>query len=168
MKRLLSLSLLALAVSACSGPPGKSDPVSLDPADGVYCALDGMILAEHPGPKGQIRYADGSVDYYCDTVELVSTLLQPEQARSISGAYVQDMAQADWSKPKGHWIDAKTAFYVEGAKLHGSMGPTFATFAQRADADRFASQQGGKVHAFNDITPQMVKLDGGVMHDHNM
>ncbi len=168
MKRTLSLAMIVLALTACGKPAGSEAPVSLDPSAGTYCSLDGMILAEHPGPKGQIRYTDGAVDYFCDTVELLSSLLQPEQARGVKGVYVQDMAQADWQKPVGHWIDAKTAFYVADSKVHGSMGPTLASFAQRPDAERFAAQQGGKVLAFSEITPAMVKLDGGVVHDHNM
>ena len=53
--------------------------------------------------------------------------------------YVQDMARADWERPRGHWIDATAAFYVKGSRKHGSMGPTLASFAQEADARAFAS-----------------------------
>ena len=51
------------------------------------------------------------------------------QARAVRAAYVQDMALADWEQPVGHWFDARAGFYVVGSRRHGSMGPTFASFA---------------------------------------
>ena len=77
-------------------------------------------------------------------------------------------SQADWNAPKGHWIDAKTAVYVVGGKRHGSMGPTIGSFAQEADAKKFAGEYGGKVLRFAEITPAMVDLSGGALHDTRM
>ena len=91
-----------------------------------------------------------------------------EQVRAVRAVYVQDMGQADWNEPKGHWIDAKTAVYVLGSKRHGSMGPTIASFAQEADAAKFAGEHGGKVLRFADIKLDMVDLSGGALHDTRM
>ena len=93
------------------------------------------------------------------------TVLDPEQLRAVRGIFVQDMGKADWDAPRDHWIDAKNAFYVYGSKRDGSMGPTIASFALQADATKFAAEYGGKVYHFADITPGMVILDGGVLHD---
>jgi len=65
-------------------------------------------------------------------------------------------------------IDGKTALYVVGGKRHGSMGPTIGSFAQEADAKRFAAEYGGKVLRFAEITPAMVDLSGGALHDTRM
>ena len=78
------------------------------------------------------------------------------------------MGRANWDEPRGHWIDAKTAYYVPGSKRHGSMGPTIASFALQKDAAKFAAEYGGKVYRFSDITPDMAVLDGGAIHDGNM
>ena len=78
------------------------------------------------------------------------------------------MGAADWNAPQGHWIDAKTAVYVVGGKRHGSMGPTIASFAQEADAAKFATEYGGKVLRFAQITVDMVDLSGGALHDTRM
>ena len=48
------------------------------------------------------------------------------------------------------------------------MGPTIASFALEKDAAKFAAEYGGKVARFADITPDMVVLDGGALHDSNM
>lgn len=164
-RRFLSRSLAlatAVLVAACA------ERAAVQPADYTEetpCALDGMLLAQFPGPKGQIVYDQGPPDFFCDTVELVSTLIAPEQQKRVVGAYTQDMAQASWDKPHGHWIDAKVAYYVTGSRRTGSMGPTLATFAREADARSFARDNGGKVLRFAEITPRMVTLDGGVLKD---
>lgn len=163
--RILTLGLF-LAVAACSKAPVDDKPASI--ARGDACSLDGMTLADFPGPKGQIVWANGQHDFFCDTREIVATLLKPEQQRAMKGAYVQDMAKTEWDKPQDAWIDAKAAFYVQGSKRHGSMGPTLASFAERGAADAFAQKYGGKVVAYAEIKPDAVSMDGGMDHDQKM
>ena len=135
---------------------------------GTSCSLDGMTLADFPGPKAQIHYASGEPDFFCDTMEMFSIYLQPEQKKNITGMYTQDMGKANWEKPQGSWIDAKTAFYVFGSKKTGSMGPTLAAFASQDNANKFAAEFGGEVLNFSQVTPEIVDLTGGVIHDEHM
>jgi copper chaperone NosL len=133
------------------------------------CSLDGMILADYPGPKAQIHYAgQAAPEYFCDLMEMFDVYLKPEQTRKVVEIYVQDMAKTQWDEPKGQWIDAKSAFYVVGSKKTGSMGPTFGSFAREDDAKKFAANNGGKVYKFGEITPDMAALDGGALHDQHM
>lgn len=163
---LATSSLLA----GCGDKAAKQQslaPVEIDRS--TSCELDGMLLADYPGPKAQIHYAgQEKPSFFCDTIELFNTLLAGEQVRAVRAVYVQDMGKADWNEPKGHWIDAKTAVYVLGSKRHGSMGPTIASFAQEADAAKFAGEHGGKVLRFADIKLDMVDLSGGALHDTRM
>ena len=69
--------------------------------------------------------------------DLSAVVLKPEQVRPVAAVFVQDMAVADWEQPRGHWIDAKSSFYVVGSKRDGSMGPTFASFALEVAAAEF-------------------------------
>lgn len=166
---LLGIVLSAVALSACqkTQPGMQHVPTEIDAS--TACSLDGMTLADYPGPKGQILFAgQPKPTYFCDTVELFHTVLQPEQVKAIDAIFVQDMGQADWVKPQGHWIDAKTAFYVHGSKRTGSMGPTIASFALKADAEKFAQENGGKVLTFTEVTPAMADMGGGGMHDGKM
>ncbi len=160
---LVAAVLVAAGCSKTAAPPGPREITSE-----TACSLDGMILADYPGPKGQIVYAQGEPDFFCDTVELVSIVLRPEQSRPIVGVFTQDMGATDWTRPQGHWIDAKTAWYVLGSDRKGSMGPTLATFARAEDAQAFAGKHGGRVLRFDQITPAMVMLDGGVLKDERM
>lgn len=158
--------LLAALLAACSKAPVAVTPQEI--TAGTSCAFDGMTLAEFPGPKGQIHYATGKPDFFCDTVEMFSIYLQPEQKKRITGIFTQDMAKADWDKPQGNWIDARQAYYVSGSKKTGSMGPTLAAFAREQDAKDFAQKFGGKVLRFEQVTPEMVDLSGGVVHEKEM
>ena len=167
MRNPLVIALLGLLVlAACSRGQTPSAPQEL--SAGTTCALDGMLLNDYPGPKAQIHYADGNVEFYCDTVEMFNMLLRPESARRVRAVYTQDMGKADWKTPRGNWIDARSAWYVQGSRLKGSMGPTFAAFAQKPDAEAFAQKNGGKVLRFDEVTPDMADLHGGAAHDERM
>lgn len=164
MKAWLALALVLAC--GCTEEQQLAQPQDITP--GTACSLDGMILADYPGPKGQIRYDKGEPDFFCDTMELMSIYLQPEQKKRVVGIFTQDMGKTDWKKPQGNWIDARKAFFVVGSKVKGSMGPTLATFAREEDAQSFAKTHGGRVLRFDEITLDMVRLDGGVLKDERM
>lgn len=167
LRRLTMLTLLLTALAGCGAvEEGAPLPVEIDA--GTSCTLDGMLLADFPGPKAQIHYSQGPVDFFCDTVEMFSIYLRPEQQKRIRALYVQDMGKADWNAPQGHWIDARGAFFVADSQQRGSMGKTLASFASEADAQAFMAKHGGKLYRFADITPEMVALDGGALHDQTM
>lgn len=160
----LSLSLAACGDKAAEAPIA---PVEIDPSS--TCDLDGMLLADYPGPKAQIHYVgQAKPAWFCDTVEMFSALLKPEQVRSVAGVFVQDMALADWDQPRGHWFDARQGVYVFGSKRQGSMGPTIASFRTEAGANAFVANHGGRVVRFADVKPDMVDLSGGGDHDSRM
>lgn len=161
---LLLPALVILAACTPDAPPATAREISA----GTVCALDGMLLGDYPGPKAQIHYADGNVEFYCDTVEMFNMVLRPESARRVRAAYTQDMGKADWKTPRGHWIDARQAFYVHGSRVKGSMGPTLAAFASRADAEAFAQKNGGRALRFDEVKLDMVDLHGGAAHDERM
>jgi len=165
--RLLPLLFgTSLLLAGCSDQAAPAGPLEI--AGDTACALDGMVLQDFPGPKAQIHYDQGEPDFFCDTREMFSILLRPEQKKRIVAIYTQDMGKADWTRPEGQWIDAKTAFYVIGSPRRGSMGPTVPSFAREADAGKFVEQHGGKVLPFAQVTLDMVDLSGGVSHDERM
>ena len=77
-RRLLLLGAVSAAGAALAGC-GRTEaatppPVDFDPA--TTCDLDGMLLADYPGPKAQVHYAGQSAPvFFCDTVEMFSALL---------------------------------------------------------------------------------------------
>jgi copper chaperone NosL len=158
--------VLLFSLSACTQEATTVAPVELKP--GTACSLDGMLLLDYPGPKAQIHYANGDIDFFCDTMEMFSIYLNPETQTRVTAIYTQDMAQEDWKTPRSHWIDARSAFYVQGSKMKGAMGPTFASFARKEDADAFAKEHGGKVLRFDQVDADASDLTGGAAHDQGM
>lgn len=170
-RNTLLAAIATVLLTACgpSGGRGANSPVAIEFDQGTACTLDGMLLADYPGPKAQIHYADRpEPEFFCDTMEMFGIYLKPEQIRPVKALFVQDMGKADWNQPRGAWIDAKSAWYVIGSSRHGSMGPTIASFAQEDDARKFAATHGGKALRFDSITPDMAVLDGGALHDSKM
>ncbi len=155
-----------IGLASCSQSSHVAQPVEV--TSSTSCSLDGMLLADYPGPKAQIQYEQGDTDFFCDTVEMFSIYLKPEHKKRVTGIFVQDMGKTDWNNPKGHWIDARSAFYVVGSQMKGGMGPTLASFSSQSDAEQFKNKNGGKVYKFSEITPDMVTLDGGIVNDQHM
>lgn len=154
LARAASIAAMLLLAACSQAVKGVG---ALEPGLDTACALDGMVLKDFPGPKAQIQYAEGKPDFYCDLMELFAVVRAPEQKRAIGAIYVQDMGKADWAHPSGHWVAAKTAMYVVGSRKTGSMGPAIASFASASDAAAFAQAEGGKVVAFDAVSPAIGK-----------
>lgn len=167
-KKLLLLALMLTMFSLGCSKEGGEATRAAEIDRSTSCSLDGMILMDYPGPKAQIHYDKGETDFFCDTMEMFSIYLQPEQKKRVKALYTQDMGKTPWDQPTGNWIDAKSALYVLGSKKLGAMGPTLAAFARMEDAQTFAKQFGGKMLRFDEVTLSMVRLDGGAQHDERM
>lgn len=165
--RFMTTLLVLGALAACQPETQQvTGPIAI--TRDTHCSLDGMTLADYPGPKAQIQYAQGDPDFFCDTVEMFAIYLQPEEQRVVTAMYVHDMDKNDWNTPGDQWIEAQQAYYVVGSKRLGSMGPTFVSFGTEAGAQAFMQQEGGKVLRFGEVTPGMAVLDGGVLKDRHM
>lgn len=147
-----------LLLGACS--KAAVDAVAQEPDSNTVCSLDGMTLLDFPGPKAQMRYAQGEPDFFCDVMELFAALQAPERQRGKAALFVQDMGKTGWERPSGHWIDARGALYVVGSKMAGSMGPTFGTFSSMHDAQAFRDSAGGRIVRFDEVTPAMLATHG--------
>jgi copper chaperone NosL len=134
--------------SAAAPPPHELSAEAI----GYYC---GMIVLEHPGPKGQIILAsrDEPVWFSSARDALAFTML-PEEAKDIRAIYVSDMGKApSWEAPgAANWVEARSAYFVIGSRMRGGMGAAeTAPFSDRAAAERFAEQHGGNVVRFDEV-----------------
>lgn len=158
---LAGISGLVLLSAGCDrahhAQSAEQPPVDIGPGD--TCAVCGMEIDRFPGPRGE-AYVEVSNRplKFCSTRDFFAWVLQPEHTGIAGRRYVQDMAQNLWRRPRGHWIDARTAWYVADQPLPGAMGPTFASFARRADAAGFVGRHGGRVLRYAEITPDSVSL----------
>ncbi len=164
----LIAALAVIALAGCSGGEqevvAKPDPVHFESGD--ECHVCGMVITNFPGPKGQaFTEREQHTRKFCSTKDMFAWFLQPENENRDHTLYVHNMAQTDWEHPDDtHLIDAREAFYVAGSERTGAMGPTLASFATQAEAAAFASEHGGDVLAFADITLDHLNA-GMAMHD---
>ena len=156
----------AVALAACSGSEetaqAKPEPIHFESGD--ECHVCGMVITRFPGPKGEsISGKEQQVRKFCSTKDMFSWVLQPENVNRDHVLYVHDMAETEWDQPDdAALIDAREAFYVVGSERTGAMGPTLASFAEESAAEAFASEFGGEVVAFADVTMEHLSSGGGM------
>lgn len=162
-REFAGLVMLAL-LGGCEGGGERVRRPPVDIVKGDTCAVCGMLIGPYPGPRGEV-YVTG-VDKPLKlggTRDFFAYVTQPDVATRLESAYVQDCARIDWTHPSdaaGSFVDARAAFYVAWQPLPGEMGPTFASFAKRADAETFIGTHGGALLRFDRITPLLVSRLG--------
>jgi copper chaperone NosL len=148
-------AVLVLAVVGCGQQTTEVMPPPHEltqNAVGHYC---GMNLMEHVGPKGQIILASRSEPvWFSSARDAFSFTMLPEEAKDIRAIYVSDMAKApDWEEPgTTNWVEARKAVFVIESRMTGGMGaPETVPFSDRAAAETFVAENGGRVVAFADM-----------------
>lgn len=155
-QRILFMCLVAMLV-ACGAEKADNLPAPhaiTEQAIGHYCSMN---LSEHNGPKAQI-FLNGKPEqpvWFSTIRQMFGYTKLPEEPKGIAAIYVTDMGKvSDWSQPNADhaWIDAKTAFYVIDSDFIGGMGAEDALpFADKALAEKFATEQGGTVVRFDEM-----------------
>ncbi|MCP5077473.1 MAG: nitrous oxide reductase accessory protein NosL [Psychromonas sp.] len=154
-KSFTAISLLLLMVG-CNDKQAEQqmlkEAVAIETAD--ECHLCGMLISNFPGPKGEsVAKNSEQVNKFCSTRDLFAYYLQPENKRNVTQLFVHDMSKMPWEELNdGHFIDAKTAWYVTGSSKRGAMGQTLASFSKKEHAEAFSKGFGGEVYSFDEIT----------------
>jgi copper chaperone NosL len=167
VSRLSWILWLATAVmlTACSKEHSAEAPppqVMGGDATGHYC---GMLLAEHPGPKGQVLLKSRDEPVWFSSVRDTFTFLRlPEEPKDVAAVYVSDMGKApNWEQPgNDNWILAKDAVFVVGSDRQGGMSGAEAVPFSHEDAARvFISQHGGRILRFEDALAAIAEAGHG-------
>ncbi|WP_377321156.1 nitrous oxide reductase accessory protein NosL [Rhodanobacter ginsengisoli] len=159
---LVALAILLLAACESDRPPPPQ--LAVDIHEGDVCAVCGMYIEAGPGPRGE-AYVQGykAPLKFGSTRDLFAYALQPENRTRLQHLLVQDSARINWQHPSNEartFVDARTASYVAWQPLSGLMGPTFASFASRKDAEAFVRTHGGEILSFSDVTPELTSMLG--------
>ncbi|WEN14519.1 nitrous oxide reductase accessory protein NosL [Rhodanobacter sp. AS-Z3] len=156
--------LVTLLLAACGSnqPPPQQDALDIDKGDA--CAVCGMYIDAGPGPRGEAWVQGYKAPLkFGSTRDFFAYVLDPENQTRLQQLLVQDSAQINWQHPSNAaatFVDARSAWYVAWQPLTGLMGPTFASFAARQDADAFMRAHGGELLRFSEVTPQLTSLLG--------
>lgn len=158
------LLVAALALAGCGERQAAEVPAPREltaSAVGHYC---GMNLMEHAGPKGQVILASRAESvWFSSARDALAFTMLPEEPRDIRAVYVSDMGKApDWEEPgTTNWVEARKAVFVIGSRRKGGMGADEAVpFSDRAAAERFSAENGGRVVAFAEVPRDYVLAAG--------
>ena len=146
---MVSSNGLAEEMKAMTGKkmPTRFQAVSMDKAEilqegetKMFCPSCGMTLPMFY-KTNHAAHVDGKQEQYCSIHCLAETM--------ENGGKVTDLKVVDTTTLK--FIDASTATYVFGSSKAGTMSMTSKyAFANKADAESFAKEFGGKVMNFDD------------------
>lgn len=167
MKRrtILLALLLPLAFAGCNEkqaakvpPPHRMTAEDI----GHYC---GMNVLEHPGPKGHI-FAASLIEpvWFSSVRDTIAFTMLPDEPKDIQAIYVSDMGKApDWDKPGAdNWIEARKALFVIESRLKSGMGGDEAVpFSDRAAAEKFVGEKGGRIVEFGQVSRDYVLASAG-------
>ena len=169
-------ALAASALAGCLQSDGEQpDPVAIP--DTAQCDVCGMIIANHPGPNGQIFYSDNSPEghdnpaWFCSLKKCFFPykLEHDRLGWTVAAMYVTDYSAVDYGTSTSGGVTyisahrepasfgpARELSYVVESDVQGAMGPDFYPFSDAEDADGFAAEYGGRVLGFGDIGPDLV------------
>ncbi|MEQ4618908.1 MAG: nitrous oxide reductase accessory protein NosL [Corticimicrobacter sp.] len=164
--RWLAAGLALVGLVACGGEEATKDvppPHAVtEDAVGYFCSMN---LLEHSGPKGQVLVPGEDRPVWFSTVrQTVAYTMLPESPRVLSAVYVSDLSQVeDWRRvDPDAWVEARSAWFVVESTATGGMGGEDPMpFSDRASAEKFAQQHGGRVLAFNDLTEDYILYPSG-------
>lgn len=181
-RRAVLATVATAAVGALAGCTGDESPESPpEPATvsaGMQCDVCGMVIADHPGPNGELFYANqqpGDHENPARFDSLRGCLFPYYFEHDTLGweavaLYVTDYSTVDYTlstadgetyisshTAPGSFTDGREAFYVVGSGIQGAMGPDFISFSSRGDADAFATDHGGNVLSFDEIAPETLQ-----------
>lgn len=158
----LLLALFCLLLSACGSNQAPPPQPAVDIHKGDTCAVCGMYIDAGPGPRAEAWVQGYKAPLkFGSTRDFFAYVLDPENQTRLQQLLVQDSALINWQHPSNAaqtFVDARSAWYVAWQPLQGVMGPTFASFAARSDAEAFARARGGEILAFSAVTPEMTSL----------
>ena len=157
---ILMLGVMAALATCGESQDSANLPSPREPtreAIGHYC---GMIVVEHPGPKGQI-FLKGEQEplWFSSVRDTLAFTLLPEEPKTIAAIYVNDMAKAtNWDQPEPDtWVNARRAVFVVGSDARGGMGALETVpFSNKAAAESFQVAHGGSIYAFGEIPEHFV------------
>jgi copper chaperone NosL len=160
----LLAALLLLLLTACGSDQVPPPQAAVDIHKGDTCPVCGMYVDAGPGPRAE-AWVQGyqAALKFGSTRDFFAYATDPENNTRLQHLVVQDSVRINWQHPSNEartFVDARTAWYVAWQPLIGSMGPTFASFAKRGDAEAFVLAQGGEILAFSEVTPRLTSLLG--------
>ncbi|GAB6878390.1 hypothetical protein JCM17823_06640 [Halorubrum gandharaense] len=167
-----------VAFAGCLGGDDSDDTVDISPIDldGEHaCDQCGMIVEDHPGPVGQIHFADaepegGDPGRFCSSTCTYTYRFEAEDdGRDLLATFLtdyslveQEVFESGSDKMFSSHVE-REAFsltteltVVARSDITGAMGPEFIPFSDGTDIDAFVTEYGGEPYDAEDVDRAML------------
>jgi nitrous oxide reductase accessory protein NosL len=149
--------LVFLTASITALPTTAAIKAWVHPSAADRCSVCGMFVSKYPAWTAEIVFNDGSYAVFDGAKDMFTYYFDmrkysPSKKREdIASMYVMDYYAVAF-------IDARSAFYVDGSDVRGPMGKELVAFAAESDAREFNEDHKGKaVLPFGAVTPEILK-----------
>lgn len=161
------------AIAGCLGSDEQApEAVSLD--DGQTCDECGMVINEHPGPTGQVFFAEDRLDrdgpaWFCSGTCTYSYRFDREdEGWEPLVTYLTDYSRVEYDirgesdrsiSPHlntDSYRPESTLVVVAGSDVGGAMGPDIIPFSDTEEASTFADEYSGTVVDAVDIDRELI------------
>jgi nitrous oxide reductase accessory protein NosL len=123
------------------------------------CPICGMMPAKYPEWRAQVVLKSGERYHFDSPKDMFKFLLglsnKNEPKKWVDRGEVAAIFVTDYATKQ--YTEATRAYYVKGSDIQGPMGEDLVPFAKSEDAHAFASQHGGEIITFEEVTPEIVK-----------
>lgn len=157
---------VASVTSAMDAPRAQAPVIPVTVTKEMRCPVCGMYPSRYPKWMAQLIFTDResrAFDSPADLFRFLQNRARYERkhgAADIGAIYLTDYTQ-------GGWIEAQRAFVVAGSNARGPMNNAdLPAFGSQAAADAFAKANGGKVLAFDAVTPEVLATLESARHGH--
>ncbi|MFW5916891.1 MAG: nitrous oxide reductase accessory protein NosL [Halorubrum sp.] len=161
---------IAVSAAGCLGgeEDDEIDPVSLDGERA--CDECGMIIEDHPGPVGQIHFADdepegGRPGQFCSSTCTYTYLFDAEdEGRDAVATFLTDYSTVDYETftegddtmisshvERDAFARLSALTVVARSEIVGAMGPELIPFTDGDDVDAFVDEYGGEAMDAEDV-----------------
>ena len=127
------------------------------PSDKDKCPVCGMFVKKYPDWTTVIVFKNGSHYYFDGAKDMFKYLFDMKRYGALNKKEdIRSIAVKDYYRLS--WIDAHSAWFVEGSDVYGPMGRELIPLAKEADAREFMTDHKGKrILKFPEITGQIIK-----------
>lgn len=169
-------AVLSVSIAGCLGGTEQSTaPIGL--AGSLQCDVCGMVIEKHPGPNGQIFFADQTPTGHAAPARFDSLkqclfpylLERKQQGWTPTSIYVTDYSAVEYTiQTQGSktfisshvdpasFASASALVYVVGSAVEGAMGPDFIPFSTDSDATAFRDEYGGDILEYDQIDASVI------------
>ncbi|MDQ1331538.1 MAG: hypothetical protein QG578_1806 [Thermodesulfobacteriota bacterium] len=128
-----------------------------EPSDKDKCPVCGMFVKKYPDWTTVIVFKNGSRQYFDGAKDMFKYLFDMKRYDSRNKKEdIVSIAVKDYYRLS--WIDAHSAWFVEGSDVYGPMGLELIPLAKEADAREFITDHKGKrILKFPEITREIIK-----------